>query len=248
VPAKDRRNAWTLGGIAIDQVSASKYPGVVYQEDGSWQAYRQKALAKMKQPMGTEATKLTCSSLPTKVRLFMVQTFIYSAVMYGAEVDTTKAVKDKMSAVVKKALRSILSPASPRLLFDVPGDTGLLHPVYSLMPLQTVLAATTEHGGWPMAQGGNDSHSRVAGVGRPKVGTDWCGNVNPLLSRSSTLNTVTAQAKGQPALRRVAPRRSPASLDAVRSQPEVDTQDEWTMSRRWRVVSEAVLTNLGSLR
>jgi hypothetical protein len=40
-----------------------------------------------------------------------------------------------------------------------------------------------------------------------------------------TLNIakVTAQAKGQPALRRVAPRRSPASLDAVRSQPEVDT-------------------------
>jgi hypothetical protein len=43
-----------------------------------------------------------------------------------------------------------------------------------------------------------------------------------------TLNIakVTAQAKGQPALRRVAPRRSPASLDAVRSQPEVDTQDD----------------------
>jgi hypothetical protein len=34
----------------------------------------------------------------------MVQ-IIYPAVMYGAEVwDTTKAVKDKMSAVVKKAL------------------------------------------------------------------------------------------------------------------------------------------------
>jgi hypothetical protein len=32
----------------------------------------------------------------------MVQTFIYSAVMYGAEWDTTKAVKDKMSAVVRK--------------------------------------------------------------------------------------------------------------------------------------------------
>jgi hypothetical protein len=39
----------------------------------------------------------------------MVQTFIYSAVMYGAEVWDTKAVKDKMSAVVKKALRSILA-------------------------------------------------------------------------------------------------------------------------------------------
>jgi hypothetical protein len=46
----------------------------------------------------------------------MVQTFIYSAVMYGAEVwNTTKAVKDKMSAVVK-ALRSILA-CIPRLLF-----------------------------------------------------------------------------------------------------------------------------------
>jgi hypothetical protein len=51
---------------------------------------------------------------------------------------------------------------------------------------------------------------------------------NPLLQIQHTLNIakVTAQAKGQPALRRVAPRRSPASLDAVRSQPEVDTQDD----------------------
>jgi hypothetical protein len=52
-----------------------------------------------------------------KGRLLMVQTFIYSAVMYGAEVwDTTKAVKDKMSAVVKK-LSAAFWPASPRLLF-----------------------------------------------------------------------------------------------------------------------------------
>jgi hypothetical protein len=42
-----------------------------------------------------------------------------------------------------------------------------------------------------------------------------------------TLNIAKVTAgKGQPALRRVAPRRSPASLDAVRSQPEVDTQDD----------------------
>jgi hypothetical protein len=98
VPAKDRRNAWTLGGIAIDQVSKYKYLGVVYQEDGSWQAHAQRR-CKAK-PMGTGG-HCCRSSLPTKVRL-LVQTFIYSAVMYGAEVwDTTKAVKDKMSAVVK---------------------------------------------------------------------------------------------------------------------------------------------------
>jgi hypothetical protein len=60
------------------------------------------------------------------------------------------------------------------------------------------------------------------------VGTDWCGNVKSITEQiQHTLNIakVTAQAKGQPALR-VAPRRSPASLDAVRSQPEVDTQDD----------------------
>jgi hypothetical protein len=67
-----------------------------------------------------------------------------------------------------------------------------------------------------------------SGVGRPKVGTDWCGNVKSITEIQHTLNIakVTAQARGQPALRRVAPRRSPASLDAVRSQPEVDTQDD----------------------
>jgi hypothetical protein len=45
VPAKDRCNAWTPGGIAIDQVSKYKYLGVVYQEDGSWQASAQRRFA-----------------------------------------------------------------------------------------------------------------------------------------------------------------------------------------------------------
>jgi hypothetical protein len=46
---------------------------------------RKKALAKMQAAYGCRPL-LSCSSLPTKVRLLMVQTFIYSAVMYGAEV------------------------------------------------------------------------------------------------------------------------------------------------------------------
>jgi hypothetical protein len=106
-----RRTAGTpghLGGIAIDQVSKYKYPGVVPGRR-IMAGTRAKALAKMQAAYGYWRP-LSCSSLPTKVRLLMVQTFIYSAVMYGAEVwDTTKAVKDKMSAVVKKALRSILA-------------------------------------------------------------------------------------------------------------------------------------------
>jgi hypothetical protein len=83
------------------------------------------------------------------------------------------------------------------------------------------------------------------------VGTDWCGNVKSITEQiQHTLNIakVTAQAKGQP-LRRVAPRRSP-SLDAVRSQPEVDTQDDDDDEQKVEggSVREAVLTNLCSLR
>jgi hypothetical protein len=102
--------------------------------------------------------------------------------------DTTKAViKDKMSAVVKKALRST-SPASPRLLFDVLyGDTGLLPPVYSLMLLNCV--GSTDARTWRLADGQAEalrfSFEGSRGVGRPKVGTDAVMS-NPLLSRSST--------------------------------------------------------------
>jgi hypothetical protein len=116
---------------------------------------RAKALAKMQAAYGYWRP-LSCSSLPTKVRLLMVQTFIYSAVMYGAEVwDTTKAVKDKMSAVVKKALRSILALHPRDCSSDVLyGDTGLLPPGVLIDAAKLCWAQMPEHGGWPMAQGG----------------------------------------------------------------------------------------------
>jgi hypothetical protein len=83
-----------------------------------------------------------------------------------------------------------------------------------------------EAGRWPKRR--CDSHS---GGSRGVAGLRWwTGAVmsNPLLSRSSTPEYCQGDCtgKGQPALRGVAPRRSPASLDAVRSQPEVDTQDD----------------------
>jgi hypothetical protein len=49
--------------------------------------------------------------------------------VWRGSVDTTKAVKDKMSAVVKKALRSILALHPRDCSSDVLyGDTGLLPP------------------------------------------------------------------------------------------------------------------------
>jgi hypothetical protein len=139
--------------------------------------------------------------------------------------DTTKAVKDKMSAVKKSSPQhSSLHPETALLTFC--GTLGYFHPVYSLMLPNCVAAQMPEHGGWPMAQGGAAILIRGSrGVGRPG-GHGLVRNVKSITEQiQHTLNIakVTAQAKGQPALRRVAPRRSPASLDAVRSQPEVDT-------------------------
>jgi hypothetical protein len=126
MPAKDRRNAWTLGGIAIDQVSKYKYLGVVYQEDGSWQAHAQRRLQRCKQPMGTGL--LSCSSLPTKVRLLMVQTFIYSAVMYGAGWGHDEGGQ-RQDVSGQRKLRSILALHPRDCSSDVLyGDTGLLPP------------------------------------------------------------------------------------------------------------------------
>jgi hypothetical protein len=133
----------------------------------------------------------------------MVQTFIYSAVMYGAEVwDTTKAVKDKMSAVVKKALRSILA-LHPETASDVLyGDTGLLPPGVLIDAAKLCWqhrCQNMEAGRWPK-EALRFSFEGSRGVGRP-VGTDWCGNVKSITEQiQHTLNIakVTAQAVNQP--------------------------------------------------
>jgi hypothetical protein len=143
--------------------------------------------------MGTGGL-LSCSSLDRQVRLLMVQTFIYSAVMYGAE-GGTKAVKDKMSAVVKALRHS--SPASR----DCSSDVLWGHWATSPGVLIDAAKLCWQHRSrtWRlMARRRCDSHSRVAVVSRPKVGTDWCGNVKSITEQiQHTLNIakVTAQAR-----------------------------------------------------
>jgi hypothetical protein len=90
-----------------------------------------------------------------------------------------------MSAVVKKALRSILALHPRDCSSDVLyGDTTSTR--CSLM-LPNCVGSTDARTWRPMAQEAlRFSFEGSRGVGRPKVGTDWCGNVNPLLSRSST--------------------------------------------------------------
>jgi hypothetical protein len=99
--------------------------------------------------------------------------------VWRGSVERHDEVKDKMSAVVK-ALRSILAlhPETALLTFCT-GTLGYFHGVLMMLP-NCVAAQMPEHGGWPMAQALRFSFEGSRGVGRPKVGTDWCGNVKSI--------------------------------------------------------------------
>jgi hypothetical protein len=96
-----------------------------------------------------------------------VQTFICTRGRMARKCGTRR--RSKTSAVVKKALRSI-QPCTRDCSSDVLyGDTGLLPPGV-LIDAAKLLAAQTEHGGWPMAQERlRFSFEGSRGVGRAKV-------------------------------------------------------------------------------
>jgi hypothetical protein len=169
---------WTLGGIAIDQVSKYKYLGVVYQEDGSWQAHAKGACKDASSLWVLEATAVMQQSADKGQTAHGSDLHLFRSCMAWV---TTKAVKDKMSAVVKKSPQHS-SPASRDCSSDVLyGDTGLLPPVYSLM-LPNCVGSTDQNmeaGRWPK-EALRFSFEGSRGVGRPKVGTDWCGNVKSI--------------------------------------------------------------------
>jgi hypothetical protein len=99
VAPEDRAHCWTLDGVVINQVQEYKYLGIWFQEDGGWDHHADKALNKMRSAYGYGGR---CWHVPvsTRVRLLMLQTFVYSAVTYGAEVwDCTQLMRERMSVV-----------------------------------------------------------------------------------------------------------------------------------------------------
>jgi hypothetical protein len=144
--------------------SKYKYLGV-YQEDGSWQAHAQRRSQRCKQPMGTggqlqQSADKGQTAHGSDLHLFRG---------HGAEVwDTTKAVKDKMSAVVKKALR-ILALHPRDCSSDVHGDTGLLPPGVLIDAAKLCWqhrCQNMEAGRWPK-EALRFSFEGSRGVGRP---------------------------------------------------------------------------------
>jgi hypothetical protein len=110
----------------------------------------------------------------------------------------TKAVKDKMSAVVKALSILALHPETALLTFctgTLGYSTGVLIDAAKLCWQHR--CQNMEAGRWPK-EALRFSFEGSRGVGRPKVGTDWCGNVKSITEQiQHTLNIakVTAQAR-----------------------------------------------------
>jgi hypothetical protein len=102
----------------------------------------------------------------------------------------------------KKALRSILALHPRDCSSDVLyGDTGLLPPGVLDAAKLCWQHRSPEHGGrWPK-EALRFSFEGSRGVGRPKVGTDWCGNVKSITDPAHPEYCQgDCTGKGQPAL------------------------------------------------
>jgi hypothetical protein len=183
VPAKDRLNTWTLGGIAIDQVSKYKYLGVVYQEDGSWQAHAQRRACKDASSLWVLGPCCHAAVCRQRSTAHGSDLHLFPRSCMARKCGDDEGGQDKMSAVVKLSQHS--SPASRDCSSDVLyGTLGYFHP-YSLMLPN---CGSTDARTWrPMAQEAlRFSFEGSRGVGRPKVARTGAVMSNPLLSRSST--------------------------------------------------------------
>jgi hypothetical protein len=149
------------------------------------QTTRKAASARCKQPMGTEATAVMQQSADKGQTAHGSD--LHLPACMARKWDTTKAVKDKMSAVVKKALRSILAciPETALLTFCT-GTLGYFHPVYLLMLPNCV--GSTDARTWRLADGPRRRCDSPEGsrVGRPRWARTGAVMSNPLPSRSST--------------------------------------------------------------
>jgi hypothetical protein len=128
VAPEDRAHCWTLDGVVINQVQEYKYLGIWFQEDGGWDHHADKALNKMRSAYGYWRPLLACARLPTRVRLLMLQTFVYSAVTYGAEVWDTVDARANVGGSQEGRARHLGTAPMDCSCDALYGDTGLMAP------------------------------------------------------------------------------------------------------------------------
>jgi hypothetical protein len=182
VPTEQRTHTWTLNGHTLSQVDSYKYLGVWFTENGAWDLHASKALAKMRSALGYWKPLLSCQRLPLNARAMMIQTLIYSSVLYGSEVwAATSRMRDAIDVVAKDAIRSIMSlhrcEASSDALFS---DMGLLAPSLLIDAAKQCylrhLDSLPDERWCKAAMACRFLRSRSAG--RPRVGTNWLSEVH----------------------------------------------------------------------
>jgi hypothetical protein len=227
VPVEQRMNFWTMDGHTLSQVESFKYLGVWFSENGSWDLHASKALAKMRSALGYWKPLLACHRLPIKIRVMMIQTFIYSSVLYGSEVwDTSEVNRRCFDVVAKDAIRAVMGLQCHEVASDILfTDTGLLPPsslmdaaklcynkrLVRLQPTRWCKQARVCH---------FYGHRRL---GRPRVGVNWLADVQKLsgdICHTLNISDVFKACEAQQAARRVS-QRSQAQLN-VAMQPAAD--------------------------
>ena len=181
VPAEQRLNTWTLDGHALSQVQSYKYLGVWFTESGSWDLHASKALGKMRAALGYWRPLLACHRIPIKTRAMMIQTFIYSSVLFGSEVWSTSQVNRRcFDVVAKEAMRAVMglqcAEVASEVLFT---DLGLLPPSLLMDASKQCYdkhLSTLQGTRWcKLAKASRFPGHRA--VGRPRAGANWQGEV-----------------------------------------------------------------------
>jgi hypothetical protein len=231
VPVEQRANFWTMDGHTLSQVESFKYLGVWFSEDGSWDLHASKALAKMRSALGYWKPLLACHRLPIKIRSMMIQTFIYSSLLYGSEVwDTSEVNRRCFDVVAKEAIRAVMGLQCHEVASDILfADTGLLPPsllmdaakqcfnrrLARLQPTRWCKQARACH---------FYGHRRL---GRPRVGVNWSADVQRLcgeICHTLNISDIFKACEAQQAARRVS-QRSQANLNVV-MQPAANEHEE----------------------
>jgi hypothetical protein len=121
VAPEDRAHCWTLDGVVINQVHTSIWgSGSRRMAGGTTMLTRPSIRCAQRMAIGR------CWHVPvSRLELLMLQTFVYSAVTYGAEV-CTQLMRERMSVVVRRACAPSWDHPMDCSCDALYGDTGLM--------------------------------------------------------------------------------------------------------------------------
>ena len=182
---------------AVDFVD--KYLGLTYTKTCDWSVHAKKVLAKMYRALGAWRHILKRTKLPTKVRLMMIQTLVYTPALYGSCVwQPSRYWCNRFDAVAKSTIRisrplqttqqhrnHALTNGKPSMVFHLSmhdfdvavlfGEAGMLPPS-TLMDLAKLQwkhqIGAVVHERWISAQHQFPTVGSC-GAGRPRAGPDW---------------------------------------------------------------------------